>query len=445
MTSSVSQLLVTDGRITGFDGSSTVPVRRIDFGGGTAVPAFELLELNLDRRLRGQTALRLNDAASRSDLVLKVQYAHRRLPPEAWIIGEGFDDESWPDGPPRAGDLEGVAPGRPVALEHVSEKRWWLSHEAKTRLAIEVPKPVVSGRAASEVRSRLPPPTGSSLLAGLLEVQRGLLAQGVVEAEASVASASVREGLFELERRGDLKIRFRLWLDGADIGPIPDATRGRFVSIDGLHLRWDPNLEELLLARAVTAFQKGHAIALHGAPVNRAAAWLRYVSESSGSAPRFRMVAAQDASAFLRVIADAGMELATNPELPPSASSSVPLASAVAAGIDVRYAGIPPLRGAHAAVNGGRPASDEQLRAPEEERLPVHQALGLAFTHEGATASSLGLGSKATFVVLDRDPLTVDPAQLGLMQVLATVVRGEVAFLRAGSPQAPLRFKSSSR
>jgi predicted amidohydrolase YtcJ len=68
----------------------------------------------------------------------------------------------------------------------------------------------------------------------------------------------------------------------------------------------------------------------------------------------------------------------------------------------------------------------------KEERVSVAQALemitlGAAYTLRlDHLVGSLEIGKFADMVVLDQDPLAIDPAQLRTVRVLATVLGGEV-------------------
>ena len=98
---------------------------------------------------------------------------------------------------------------------------------------------------------------------------------------------------------------------------------------------------------------------------------------------------------------------------------------------DCPVVGGEPLRGLQALVTRTTP-SGRVLGA--DERITAAQALR-AFTYGSAYADhqegrkgSLARGRLADFVVLSDDPLTVDPASIGSIQVVATVVGGDVAF-----------------
>ena len=68
------------------------------------------------------------------------------------------------------------------------------------------------------------------------------------------------------------------------------------------------------------------------------------------------------------------------------------------------------------------------------ERIPVYKALQQVTInaawqiHEDASKGSLSVGKLADLVVLDSNPLTVDPAALANIRVLATIKEGQLIF-----------------
>jgi hypothetical protein len=114
-----------------------------------------------------------------------------------------------------------------------------------------------------------------------------------------------------------------------------------------------------------------------------------------------------------------------------------PLASALRRGIrftlhdDTPVTPVNPLMSVWAAVN--RNTRDGKLLGPEQ-RISVMQALR-AVTSDAAwqnfqerEAGSIEIGKRADFVVLDRNPLTIPPADIRDIRVLETIVGGEPVF-----------------
>ena len=104
----------------------------------------------------------------------------------------------------------------------------------------------------------------------------------------------------------------------------------------------------------------------------------------------------------------------------------------VSGGSDCRATPFPPPLGIWSAVNRIEKNSGEVLIP--EERISITEALKM-YTIHGAYASfeeevkgSIEPGKFADMVVLDRDPLSIDPQELREMRVLHTILGGEVVY-----------------
>ncbi|HZJ06125.1 MAG TPA: amidohydrolase [Nocardioidaceae bacterium] len=108
----------------------------------------------------------------------------------------------------------------------------------------------------------------------------------------------------------------------------------------------------------------------------------------------------------------------------------------LAAGSDWPVSTPDPLQGIHVAVN--RRAYGETGRAGSEAFLPdqaltVEQAftaytVGSAFVNHLDDTGTLAPGKLADLVILDRDPMAADPAEIGAASVVATYVDGVLVF-----------------
>jgi predicted amidohydrolase YtcJ len=416
LSSTVSGLAVSGGRIVGFEAGDAVP--RIDLGGGTVIPAFRA-EADWSAEARAQTALDLGDLVTKQAVLDRVGRARS----EDWVVGRGWDARRWSDGAPRAGDLERAAPGRRIALRRADGRGWWLSTSAAEALGL-VPQasPVWTGSDAARIESRLPAP--SPVLPALLAAQRALLSRGIVQVDA-IPRPAVREGLRSLDRSGQLVIEVRAWIDATapTVGIHGPPFRGRRLSVDGVHVAFDPSRAAWLQARLQTAHREGYRLSVQAPDLRTAMGPLAQACRSC----RIRVVGPWSESLrSWRPPADPQFLVVWSTEPP-----NPPWTTLLAEGWDYGYGEAQPLRGAHRSVHGAAPAEDPT--GPETERLSPATALSLALRREGQLAASLGLGSTATFVVLDEDPLTVPPHRLGLIQVRATVVEGRVVYARSAS------------
>lgn len=113
----------------------------------------------------------------------------------------------------------------------------------------------------------------------------------------------------------------------------------------------------------------------------------------------------------------------------------------IPAGSDAPVESVEPLLGLYAAVTRqdaqGNPAGgwfpDQRLTMPEALRAFTSWAAYASFSE--ADLGTLEVGKRADFVILDRDPCRVAPAELLSTQVLATYVGGEAVFTAEAPPR----------
>jgi predicted amidohydrolase YtcJ len=68
------------------------------------------------------------ETATRAECLQRVAERARLTPPGKWILGRGWNQNAWPDGPGTAADLDAVAPHNPVYLMHKSLHSAWTNH-----------------------------------------------------------------------------------------------------------------------------------------------------------------------------------------------------------------------------------------------------------------------------------------------------------------------------
>jgi len=91
--------------------------RLIDARGRLALPAFTDAHIHLFdlARRRGQVAL--YEAASLDDMLARVQAHAAGLPPDAWVLGYGWNESAWPERRfPTRHDLDAITGGRPAVI-----------------------------------------------------------------------------------------------------------------------------------------------------------------------------------------------------------------------------------------------------------------------------------------------------------------------------------------
>ena len=117
----------TQGRLVALgDGEAPASANAIDAQGRTVVPG--LIDAHGHLMGLGHSLLRadLVGAASKAEVVERLQAFERELPEGAWLLGRGWDQNDWPEKAfPTAADLDAAFPSRPVWLERVDGHAGW--------------------------------------------------------------------------------------------------------------------------------------------------------------------------------------------------------------------------------------------------------------------------------------------------------------------------------
>ena len=140
-------LVIEDGRVRTTlaappgGGLQRSPV--IDLGGRTVIPGLIDAHIHLEKY---SLQLQLVDCETTSlqDCVRRVEARARTSPPGEWILGHGWNQNDW-GGFGDTGDLDAVAPGRPVYLTAKSLHAGWANSEALRRAGIHATTPDPQG------------------------------------------------------------------------------------------------------------------------------------------------------------------------------------------------------------------------------------------------------------------------------------------------------------
>ncbi len=233
---------VKDGRIA-FAGSAVElesradpHTRRIELGPGEiALPGLTDAHLHLADAAIAARELDLTSAPTLEDGLAAVAAVHRGLAdPDAWLLGHGWDSDRW-GAWPTAASLAAAAPGRLVALWAHDHHSLWVSDVALAAAGVTThegdpdggiirrgpdgrPSGVLHEKAARLVSSIMPPADAGAVAAALPDLQRALLALGVV-AVHDPAGLGSDPGLErshvayrDLDERGDLIVRLHACL-----------------------------------------------------------------------------------------------------------------------------------------------------------------------------------------------------------------------------------------
>lgn len=200
--------------------------RVVDLGGLTVLPGL----IDAHGHLDGLGALAtgvvdLSGARSEEEMIALVRAKAAQTPRRAWVVGRGWDNESWPvKALPSHHKLSEAVPDHPVWLGRVDGHAALANAMAMTFAEITraTPNPpggeilkdrageptgVFVDHAESLVERVIPPEARGDARRRLLAAQEALLAAGITGAhDMGTAPATVRL-LQELERSGELKLR----------------------------------------------------------------------------------------------------------------------------------------------------------------------------------------------------------------------------------------------
>jgi hypothetical protein len=138
----VAEALAWDatGRIIAVGGRDEVVAKAVgapvhDARGATVVPG--LIDAHAHLMGLGYALMRTDLVGTRSkaEVVARLQAFAAQLPPDAWLLGRGWDQNDWPEKTfPTAADLDAAFPTRPVWLERVDGHAGWANSAALRRV-----------------------------------------------------------------------------------------------------------------------------------------------------------------------------------------------------------------------------------------------------------------------------------------------------------------------
>ena len=125
-----------DGRIIAIGGRDGVLARAAGFpvhdaGGATVVPG--LIDAHAHLMGLGYALMQADLVGTRgkSEVIERLRTFAATLPPDAWLLGRGWDQNDWPEKEfPTAADLDAAFPTRPVWLERVDGHAGWANGAA---------------------------------------------------------------------------------------------------------------------------------------------------------------------------------------------------------------------------------------------------------------------------------------------------------------------------
>jgi len=167
----------------------------------------------------------LRSCRSSQDCAARVQSTLPKIPPGAWLLGRGWDQNLYPDQrfPTRA-SLDAVAPSTPVFVRRIDGHAGWANSEALRRAHItrDTPDPpggrilrdaageptgIVVDRASDLVEKAIPLPSDLEVEQAILRAQDLLVSQGLTSVHEMGIPPRWAEVYSRLARSGRLKIR----------------------------------------------------------------------------------------------------------------------------------------------------------------------------------------------------------------------------------------------
>ena len=117
--------------------------KRIDAAGKTVIPG--LIDAHGHVMGLGYALMRVDlvDARDKAEVVARLRAYEKQLPPNAWLLGSGWDQNDWPEKAfPTAADLDAAFPERPVWLERVDGHAGWANSAALRAAATKAARPL---------------------------------------------------------------------------------------------------------------------------------------------------------------------------------------------------------------------------------------------------------------------------------------------------------------
>nr|WP_298131254.1 amidohydrolase family protein [uncultured Pseudoxanthomonas sp.] len=201
--------------------------KRIDASGRTVIPG--LIDAHGHVMGLGYALMRadLVDARDKDEVIARLRAFEKQLPPNAWLLGGGWDQNDWPGKTfPSAADLDAAFPERPVWLERVDGHAGWANSAALRAAAAKAPRPLdgdwqPEGGRIERVDGR---PSGVFIDAAMALVGAVVPAPDATyrrQALEKATQAAVRNGLTGVHDMGVSRDDLALMKQFADEGRLP--------------------------------------------------------------------------------------------------------------------------------------------------------------------------------------------------------------------------------
>lgn len=206
--------------------------RRLDLGAGSAVPGIADAHghvLGLGRSLDEVSCAGVRSPAG---CVARAAERARALPPGAWLLGRGWDQNLWPGGAfPDERELSAAVPDRPVLLARVDGHAAWANARALALAGIGAASPdppggrilrradgspsgILVDAAMEAVARKVPEPTAGERERLLSAALASLVRLGLTAVHDAGVDGATLEAYARLARRDRLPLRVHAMLDG---------------------------------------------------------------------------------------------------------------------------------------------------------------------------------------------------------------------------------------
>ena len=498
--------VIQDGRFSFVGRKSDVnppPAANVlDAEGRLVVPGLTDGHAHLLQTGLAMRAVDLKGVTSASEAARRVGKRAARTAAGNWVQGAGWDQNLWPDlAFPDKRALDAIAPDKPVVLTHTSAHCVWVNsaalREAGITAATEVPEGgridigadgepsgILRDTASALVYGAMPAPTREQRTAALAEAIGHANGLGLTGVHAMDVGGGELAALKELNERGALKLRVRVYLsqtrlerwieDGIKTGDGDDALRisgvkffadGALGSLTawmlrpyehssdtGLPLQPVHQLEE----RVRRCLQNGLAPAIHaiGDRANREV--LDIIERAQALSPGLprriehaQLLEPEDSMRFVELGVSASMQpihatqdyLKVDREWGARGSNAYVFASLLWTGANIAFGSdspvetMSPIAGIHAAVSRRTAAGEPPGGWYPDEAISLEAALAAYTTGcatacgEGERLGKIARGFMGDFVVLSQDLFALDdPMRIRETAAMATVVGGEIVY-----------------
>ena len=216
---------------------ATPRTRLIDARGQLALPGFTDSHIHLFDLARRRGQVSLYDAASLEDLAARVQPHASQLPPDAWVLGYGWNESVWPRRRfPTRHDLDSITGGRPAIIWRTDLHAAVANTEALRRAGIDATTPDPPSGVID--RDETGQPTGV-----LRELAINLVRGVIPPVDEATAASNLKAVAAELHRLGIVAAHDQRMKDNAEEGPEALRLYQRLAARGDLPLRISCNLE----------------------------------------------------------------------------------------------------------------------------------------------------------------------------------------------------------